>query len=187
MTSVDAVARATLYEAHLLYPDRPAAIGDRQRWTTGGLLPSAYCAQHREEASALRVECLVEGDAATALDVEVRFLQLVEGLASGSPHAVERRLAMPQQVIRDVLVHPVTLRAIFDGEPGARARLPGPTARPVWWLLPTMRESWSSAGAGRCGWRNCSVRAGAACRCAITAVAWKSRLARSSAGSRGPQ
>ena len=120
MTTVDAVARATLYEGYLLHPHRPTAIGNPQRWATGGLLPSAYCAQHKEEASALRVECLVEGDAATALDVEVRFLQLLDGRATGSQRAVERRLAMPQQVVRDVLVHPVALRAKFDGEPGAR-------------------------------------------------------------------
>jgi hypothetical protein len=119
MTSVDAVARATLYEGYLLYPYRATAIKNRQRWTTGGLLPSAYCAQHKDEASALRVECLVEGDAATTLDVEVRFLQLFDGLATESQRAVERRVVMPQQVIRDVLVHPVTLQAIYDGEPGA--------------------------------------------------------------------
>jgi len=119
MTTVDAVARATLYEGYLLYPYRPTASKNRQRWTTGGLLPSAYCAEHKDEASALRVECLVEGDAATALDVEVRFLQLMDGVASEPQHAVERRLVLPQQSVRDVLVHPVTMRAIFDGEPGA--------------------------------------------------------------------
>jgi hypothetical protein len=63
------------------YPYRRTAIKNRQRWTTGGLLPSAYCAEHKDEASALRVECLFEGDAATALDVEVRFLQLMDGPA----------------------------------------------------------------------------------------------------------
>jgi len=119
MTTVDAVARATLYEGYLLYPYRPSAIKNRQRWTTGGLLPSAYCAQHKEEASALRVECLVEGDAETVLDAEVRFLQLMDGIAPEAQHAVERRLVLPQQSVRDVLVHPVTMRAIFDGEPGA--------------------------------------------------------------------
>src|SRR4051812_42511444 len=95
MTGVDAVARATLYEGYLLYPYRPTAIKNRQRWTTGGLLPSAYCAHHKDEASALRVECLVEGDAATALDVEVRFLQLVDGVLPEWQQAVERRLVMP--------------------------------------------------------------------------------------------
>jgi hypothetical protein len=120
MTTVDDIARAALYEGRLPYPCRPTAIENRQRWMTGGLLPSAYCAQHKDEASALRVECLVEGDARTALDVEVRFLQLDDGLAPESQRAVERRLVMPQQMIRDVLVHPVTLRAIFDGHPGFR-------------------------------------------------------------------
>ena len=120
MTTVDAVARAMLYEGYLLYPYRRTAIKNRQRWTTGGLLPSAYCAEHKDEASALRVECLFEGDAATALDVEVRFLQLMDGPAPVPQHAVERRLVMPQQAIRDVLVHPVTMRAMFDAEPAAR-------------------------------------------------------------------
>jgi len=119
MTTVDAVARATLYEGYLLYPYRAAAIKNRQRWTTGGLLPGAYCVQYKDEASALRVECLVEGDAATALDVEVRFLQLMDGTAMEPQHAVERRLVLPQQLVRDVLVHPMTMRAMFDGDPGA--------------------------------------------------------------------
>jgi hypothetical protein len=119
MTTVDDVARATLYEGYLLYPYRPTATKNENRWTTGGLLPSAYCAQHKDEASALRVECLVEGDATTVLDVEVRFLHVMDGAATGPQHAVERRLVLPQQLVRDVLVHPVTMRAIFDGEPGA--------------------------------------------------------------------
>ena len=115
MKAVDA-GRAAFYEG---FPNRPTSIESPQHWTTGGLLPRAYCDKHIDEASALRVECLVEGESATALDVEVRFLQVVGGTDSTRQHALERRLVLPRKVFRDILLHPVAIRAVFD-EPGGR-------------------------------------------------------------------
>ena len=33
------IARAVLYEGYILYPYRPSAIKNRQRWTFGGVFP----------------------------------------------------------------------------------------------------------------------------------------------------
>ena len=120
MKTVDAVARAALYEGDPLYPYRADSIKNRQRWTTDGLLPPAYCEKHIDEASALRVECLVEGNVETALDVDVRFLQVVEGTDPERQHALERRLPLPCETLREILVNPLAMRAIFDGEAGTR-------------------------------------------------------------------
>jgi len=120
MKPVDAVARATLYDGYLLHPYRPPQGEDRRSWTAGGLLPRAYCDEHIDEASALRAECLVEGDTASVLEGEVRFLQVLDGADPAWPHAIERRLVLPRAVFRDMLVRPLSMRAVFDGDPGSR-------------------------------------------------------------------
>ena len=119
MKAVDPIARAALYEGCMRDLNRPTSIKTAQRWTTGGLLPRAYCAKHIDEASALRVECLVEGDAATALEIDVRFLQVMDGTGPAEQLAVERRLSMPRETLREILVNPVAMRAVFAGESGS--------------------------------------------------------------------
>ena len=69
------IAEAVLYEGHLLWPYRRSALKNRQRWTFGGVYPAAY-ARFASERSAVRVECLVEGDD-PRVEVEARFLQVV--------------------------------------------------------------------------------------------------------------
>lgn len=63
----EAIARAVLYEGHLLYPYRPSALKNRRRPLFGTIGPS--------EPRELCVECLVEGAAEAALSAKVRFLQ----------------------------------------------------------------------------------------------------------------
>jgi hypothetical protein len=77
------IANAVLYEGHMLWPYRPSALKNQQRWTFGGIYPPAY-AQATSDRSRVACECLAEGEA-PAFDVEVRFLQ-VDG------EAVERRV-----------------------------------------------------------------------------------------------
>ncbi len=81
------IARAVLYEGYILYPYRPSAIKNRQRWTFGGLAP----------ASSLRAECLVRGDAKTIVAVTLRFLHLFERTRDGAPpwlEATEREVSV---------------------------------------------------------------------------------------------
>jgi hydrogenase maturation protease len=78
---VEKIAKAVLYEGYLLYPYRPSAIKNRQRWNFGVLYPRSYSqAQAGSDRSMIETECLVEGNDRPVLEVRVRFLQLVERL-----------------------------------------------------------------------------------------------------------
>ncbi len=71
------IANAVLYEGYILYPYRPSSVKNRQRWTFGGVYPRAYSeAQRGNDAWTMQTECLVEGAAATRVDVCLRFLHV---------------------------------------------------------------------------------------------------------------
>ncbi len=80
---VEEIAAAILYEGYILYPYRPTAIKNVQRWNFGTLYPRVYAeAQRPQEPFRLIAECLVEpgteNSAGNAtLDIKVQFLQLV--------------------------------------------------------------------------------------------------------------
>lgn len=75
---VEKIANAVLYEGYILYPYRPSAVKNRQRWNFGALCPQSYSeAQRGTEACRMQTECLVTGDERATLDVKVRFLHLV--------------------------------------------------------------------------------------------------------------
>ncbi|MGA7217696.1 MAG: hypothetical protein WBX38_05250, partial [Candidatus Sulfotelmatobacter sp.] len=79
LATVEKIAKAVLYEGYMLYPYRPSSVKNRQRWNFGVLCPRSYSEeQNGTEAWTVQTECLVEGNALTALEVRVRFLQLVE-------------------------------------------------------------------------------------------------------------
>src|SRR6202035_3482005 len=76
--SVEKIAAAVLYEGYILYPYRPTASKNRQRWHFGTLYPRGYAqAQRAEEPLRLLAECMVAADETPSLDVRLRFLQLV--------------------------------------------------------------------------------------------------------------
>src|SRR5665213_2010874 len=76
---VEKIAAAILYEGYILYPYRPTAIKNRQRWNFGTLYPRVYAeAQRPQEPFRLIAECLVEAGAENVtLDLRIQFLQLV--------------------------------------------------------------------------------------------------------------
>ena len=75
---VEQIANAVLYEGYILYPYRPSAVKNQQRWNFGALCPPSYSqAQGGTEACSMQTECLVLGDERTTLDVKVRFLHLL--------------------------------------------------------------------------------------------------------------
>jgi hypothetical protein len=75
---VDKIAKAVLYEGYMLYPYRPSSVKNRQRWTFGALCPQTFSeAQKGSDAWTMQTECLVEGKSNAAVEVRVRFLQLV--------------------------------------------------------------------------------------------------------------
>jgi len=76
---VEQIADAILYEGYNLYPYRPSAIKNRQRWMFGVFYPRPYCErQVGADGWQLQTECLVVGRADAEIATRVRFLQLVD-------------------------------------------------------------------------------------------------------------
>lgn len=78
LEALEKIAKAVLYEGYMLYPYRPSAVKNRLRWNFGVLSPRSYSeAKTGSDAWMMQTECLVEGSLLSALEVKVRFLQLV--------------------------------------------------------------------------------------------------------------
>jgi hypothetical protein len=76
---VDGIVKAVLYEGYMLYPYRPSAVKNRQRFNFGLVYPRAFSeAQGETEPWRMQTECLVKGNAETRATVRVRFLRLVD-------------------------------------------------------------------------------------------------------------
>ena len=100
---VDVIARTLLYEGYLLYPYRPSAVKNQQRFNFGVLYPRMYTERQGDpvgsDAWQLQTQCPVQGDSETRIDVAVRFLQLIErqpqGQANATWHeAIEREVSV---------------------------------------------------------------------------------------------
>lgn len=71
------VADAVLYEGYMLYPYRPTALKNRQRWSFGILYPPAYSeVALGTERAHMHSEVLVRAAGSAAVMVELRFLHL---------------------------------------------------------------------------------------------------------------
>jgi hypothetical protein len=81
------VADAVLYEGYMLYPYRPSAIKNRQRWTLGILYPPAFAeVQQGTERAGIHSEFLITGSGDASVEIQLRFLHL---LAKQVTRAVE--------------------------------------------------------------------------------------------------
>jgi hypothetical protein len=79
MSRVDAIANAVLYEGYMLYPYRPSAIKNQQRFNFGVVAPETKAkSAMSSELSCVMTECLLQGIENSTIDIEVRFLQLVQ-------------------------------------------------------------------------------------------------------------
>lgn len=136
--SAECIAAAILYEGYILYPYRPTSIKNRQRWNFGTLYPSIYAdAQTPREPCRLQAECIVIADENTAVDIRIRFLQLIsngrtlESIGNqignavpteltdptlGWEEAVERTSEHPQLRLHDLLDHSHQLTLNFGTE-----------------------------------------------------------------------
>src|SRR5580698_5266384 len=75
---IDAIAKAVLYEGYMLYPYRPSAIKNQQRFNFGVVYPREYSeAQGGADAWTLQTECLALGNEDTRCVLRVRFLRMV--------------------------------------------------------------------------------------------------------------
>ena len=85
---VAAVARALLYEGYLLYPYRPSAVKNRQRFNFGVIYPETSAgARDGVDPWLMQTECLVLSGGAAAVDIEVGFLHLVTRSVALAPGA----------------------------------------------------------------------------------------------------
>lgn len=76
---VEEIASAVLYEGYMLYPYRPSAVKNRQRFNFGVLCPPSYCgSQSGSESSFMHTECLCRVTRDTRLTIRIRFLQIIE-------------------------------------------------------------------------------------------------------------
>jgi hypothetical protein len=77
---VEKVADALLYEGYMLYPYRPSAVKNRQRFNFGVVYPKSpeTSATEGEDAHVMRTECLLKGSSLTTVHIRVRFLQMVQ-------------------------------------------------------------------------------------------------------------
>jgi hypothetical protein len=79
LKAVEKIVEAVLYEGYMLYPYRPSAVKNQQRWNFGVLYPPNCCdLQSGSESSFMQTECLVNASRETRLTVKVRFLQIVQ-------------------------------------------------------------------------------------------------------------
>jgi hydrogenase maturation protease len=75
---VKSIADAVLYEGYILYPYRPSATKNQQRWNFGGVYPKKFSEMQKgTDAWKMQTQCLVEGDENTTLDIKIRFLQMI--------------------------------------------------------------------------------------------------------------
>jgi hypothetical protein len=122
---VEKIAAAILYEGYILYPYRPTAIKNRQRWNFGTLYPRVYAqAQRPGEPFRLVAECLAVADTQATLDMRLRFLQLLRQAPSGTPltdpslawdEAVERTVEQPNLDIHELAASPLALTIEVEG------------------------------------------------------------------------
>src|ERR1700722_7932909 len=76
---VDGIVKAVLYEGYMLYPYRPSAVKNQQRFNFGVVYPRTFSeVQGGTDAWTMQTECLVAGNPQTQCVVRVRFLRMVD-------------------------------------------------------------------------------------------------------------
>jgi hypothetical protein len=116
---VEKIADAVLYEGYVLYPYRPSALKNRQRFNFGVLYPPEYSEiQSGADACEMRTEFLVTGEAAATLETKIRFLQMAA--KDDWQEGLERDVLLPacdlQTIAREPLRHPFAFSGATDDE-----------------------------------------------------------------------
>jgi hydrogenase maturation protease len=110
---VEQIANAVLYEGYMLYPYRPSAVKNQQRFNFGVLYPREYCElQMGTESSEMRTECLVEGTSST-IEIKIRFLQLVA--RQERQEGIEREVCADAPALELLAANALTQRFTFEG------------------------------------------------------------------------
>jgi hypothetical protein len=102
-TLVDEIAAAVLYEGYLLYPYRPSALKNQQRFNFGVVAPRQL-GQSDEGGWFIQTECLVRAARANVLDLRARFLHLTFRTAASTGSIAAPR-GWQEAIEREVPVH----------------------------------------------------------------------------------
>ena len=109
--AVEKIADAVLYEGYLLYPYRQSAVKNQQRFNFGVLYPKAYCElQTGADAWEIQTEFLVSGESSAAVDIKVRFLQMVN--RQDRQEGVEREVCLAACSLAAPLRYPFVFDAL---------------------------------------------------------------------------
>jgi hypothetical protein len=125
LRGVEQIADAVLYEGYILYPYRPSATKNQQRFNFGVLYPRQYCEpQTGSDAWAMRTECLIAGNSHTpievaTIEVKVRWLQMAsrESWQEGQ----ERDISTPACSLQMLSAQPYRQEFEFAGDCDDRA------------------------------------------------------------------
>ncbi|HTA41205.1 MAG TPA: hypothetical protein VK789_02090 [Bryobacteraceae bacterium] len=113
--AVEKIANAVLYEGYLLYPYRASAVKNQQRFNFGVIYPREYCERQGGSCAwEMRTECLAFGAAETAIEIKVRFLQMIE--CEGRQEGVEQEICISSLRLSTLSSTPITRGFAFDGE-----------------------------------------------------------------------
>jgi hypothetical protein len=98
--AVEKIAKAVLYEGYMLYPYRPSAVKNQQRFNFGVVYPQSYSeAQKGADPWIMQTECPVHGSAVTEIEVRLRFLhltaRLVEERTGADPETSDETAFVP--------------------------------------------------------------------------------------------
>jgi hydrogenase maturation protease len=114
------IADAVLFEGYILYPYRPSAIKNQQRWTFGGVFPRAF---EHDEPSLMQTEILLNVQPTAEVDVILRFLQTQRRQIVNADRqqvaALEKNgkqyVAWDEAVVRDVTFPRLSISALAKG------------------------------------------------------------------------
>ncbi len=115
---VDKIARAVLYEGYLLYPYRQSALKNQQRWNFGVLYPPVWAScQTGSDRSYFQMECLAKCAEKAAVDVSVRFLQLVARNTGERvwQEAIEHKMSVDSVSVAELAASSRLEKFSFDG------------------------------------------------------------------------
>ncbi|HYA80136.1 MAG TPA: hypothetical protein VED87_04300 [Methylocystis sp.] len=111
------IADAVLFEGYILYPYRPSAIKNQQRWTFGGVFPRAY---EGDEPSLMQTETLLSAKPTARVDVTLRFLhtQRRQIVSAGGERVAaleangKQYVAWDEAIVRDVTLPGLSVYAL---------------------------------------------------------------------------
>jgi hypothetical protein len=87
---VNGIVKAVLYEGYMLYPYRPSAVKNCQRFNFGVIYPRAYSEQQGgTDACIMQTQSLVSGNDHIRCSVSVRFLRMIERSIAKPNHLSE--------------------------------------------------------------------------------------------------